>query len=86
MENVKIEIHIKVVHERNWSEATTLAEANVSAKSTYDVADLLLESKELIADAQALFESRLKPAIREHEAATERKAQQDKERAVNADA
>lgn len=78
MDNVRIEVHFKVIHEKGWSEATTIAEASVSSKGTYSGQELAIEVAGRIAEATTLLRGRLTPAIAEQLAIESRKADESK--------
>jgi hypothetical protein len=84
MNNVRVEVLIKVVQENGYGDGTTLAEARVSTKASYEATELLDETAKRIAEASRLLSSRLDPALREITAAAAREAKQRVERTSDA--
>jgi hypothetical protein len=84
MNNVKIEVVIRVVSERGYGDGTTLAEAHVASKGSYEATELLDETARRIAEASRLLSSRLEPALHEIVAAAKRDAAQRSERTSDA--
>jgi hypothetical protein len=84
MNNVKIEVIIRVVQDQRYGDSATVAEAHVASKGSYEANELLDVTAKRIAEATRLLESRLEPAVRELTAAAVREAAQRVERTSDA--